>query len=259
MDVKSDNVRYWTQRAAGYAEINRSQLSGAHANAWAEAVCGPIFKAWNGREPHSLRILDIGCGPGIFSIILAQRGFDVTAVDYTPEMLDQARMSAEKRGLSVETVCADAEDLPFADGAFHAVVSRNLTWNLPHPAQAYRQWARVLAPGGIIVNFDANWYLHLADPIAQRAYEHDRELTARSGVAEACEIKGYEAMEEIARHVPLTSIPRPAWDEHVLGDLGLQVDVDAGIWESVWDQAERVNFASTPLFRIVATKMRQAG
>ncbi|SPZ01220.1 methyltransferase [Proteus mirabilis] len=55
------------------------------------------------------------------------------------------------------------QDLPFGDEQFDLVVSRNVTWNLKSPCEAYQEWFRVLKPGGSLINFDANWYLHLFD------------------------------------------------------------------------------------------------
>ena len=254
MSIEHDNKAYWNRRAESYAQLNREQLRGDHAHSWEHALLDPLYDALGHRDPEEAHVLDIGCGPGIFSVLLANEGFRVTAADYTPAMLEQARAATRHRRALVDVVCADAQDLPFADGTFHAVVSRNLTWNLPHPERAYREWERVLAPGGVIVNFDANWYHHLVFDDARHAYEHDRELTARSGAHDECEIAGFEAMEDIARQVPLTSTLRPSWDERVLGDLGLSVSVTPDVGKAVWNDEERVNFASTPLFRIVARK-----
>ena len=254
MSLKADNQAYWNRRAESYAQINYDQLHGSRAHSWEHALLDPLYAALGHADPEESHILDIGCGPGIFTVLLANEGFHVTAADYTPAMLEQARKATRHRRSLVEIACADAEDLPFADGSFQAVVSRNLTWNLPHPERAYAEWARVLAPGGIIVNFDANWYRHLVDEDARRSYEHDRELIARNGMRDECEIAGFEAMDEIARHVPLTAELRPAWDERVLGALGLSVDVTPDIGQRVWNAEERANFASTPLFRIVARK-----
>ena len=47
-----------------------------------------------------------------------------------------------------------------ADNTFDMIVSRNVTWNLEHPDRAYYEWMRVLKPGGVLLNFDANWYHH---------------------------------------------------------------------------------------------------
>jgi ubiquinone/menaquinone biosynthesis C-methylase UbiE len=254
LDIKHENIAYWNQRAESYSEINQEQLQNGRGIAWLAALEEPLEAAFPDKEPSDLRILDIGCGPGLFSILLAREGYRMTAADYTPNMLEEARENAAELVGRIAFVEADAENLPFEDGSFDAIVTRNVTWNLPHPCDAYTEWSRVLAPGGTIVNFDANWYHYLFDEAAERAYEEDRLRTQEAGLREECEIPGFEKMEVIAREVPLSPIDRPAWDTQYLRELGMDVEVDEDIWQRVWDEEEKVNFASTPLFRIVARK-----
>ena len=89
----------------------------------------------------------------------------MTAVDYTDAMLNEARLNAGEAAEHIHFHCMDAEKLGFADASFDVVVSRNLTWNLPHPERAYAEWARVLKPNGLLLNFDANWYRYLMTPL----------------------------------------------------------------------------------------------
>lgn len=254
VDLKTVNITYWNQRAEGYARINHDQFGSERRVEWLSALEEPLRAAFPELQPSEVRVLDVGCGPGLFSLLLALQGYRVTGADYTPNMLARARENTVKHGCSIDFVEADAEHLPFADEAFHAVVSRNLTWNLPHPREAYAEWARVLKPGGVLVNFDANWYRHLFYEDARQAYEADRMRTREAGIEEECEIAGFEDMEAIARQVPLSLEERPGWDVRVLRELGMRPEVDAGIWRRVWNDDEQVNFASTPLFRIVAKK-----
>ena len=85
-----------------------------------------------------MKILDIGTGPGFFAIILAQAGYQVTAVDYTEEMLKEARHNAGELAEKIQWLQMDAQNLDFPDQTFDAVVSRNLTWNLENPTRAYQ-------------------------------------------------------------------------------------------------------------------------
>ena len=256
MDIKRENIAYWNRRAESYSVINQEQLRNGRGSAWLAALAEPLQAAFPGKDPSELRILDIGCGPGLFSILLAGQGYHLTAADYTPNMLEEAHQNATAASVAdrIAFVEADAEALPFADCSFDALVSRNLTWNLPHPCDAYAEWTRVVKPGGIIVNFDANWYRHLFDEEAEEAYELDRQRTQEEGWREECEVPGYEKMEAIAREIPLSPVERPAWDRQFLGELGMDVDIDEDIWQRVWDAEEKTNFASTPQFRIVARK-----
>ena len=255
MSLREENISYWNQRAEGYAQINHDQFGNSRGAAWLAALEEPLLASFPDLQPGDVSVLDVGCGPGLFSILLALRGYRVTAVDYTPNMLERASALAASHGCHVKVVAADAEQLPFADESFNAVVSRNLTWNLPHPREAYAEWHRVLAPSGIIVNFDANWYLHLFDEQARLAYERDRARTREAGLTEECEIAGFEKMEAIAREVPLSPVERPRWDLDVLSDLNMSAHADTSIWQRVWNEEERINFASTPLFRITAAKL----
>ena len=78
-----------------------------------------------------------------------------------------------------------ADALDFEDGLFDVVVSRNVTWNLPEPERGYAEWARVLRPGGLIINFDANWYRYLIDDSAPAVLLHDDMFAELAAAAAA--------------------------------------------------------------------------
>ena len=69
-------------------------------------------------EEKALSCLDAGCGPGFFSILLAQEGHTVTAVDYSEEMLRRARDNFLEIGVEVSTLRGDVQSLPFQDESF---------------------------------------------------------------------------------------------------------------------------------------------
>ena len=255
--LKDENEAYWTNRASGYSEVNKDELRTQQKAVWTRELTEQIEAAFPGVAPENLRVLDMGCGPGFFSIILARAGYRVTAGDYTPAMLDEARANARNEGVKdvIRFARMDAEALEAANGTFDVVVSRNLTWNLPHPERAYAEWLRVLKPGGLLLNYDANWYAHLYDAELRRAYEADRQATQDAGIKDEYIGTDIDAMEDIARQMPLSPVERPAWDEGVLRELGAaQVEVDPQVWERVFSPEERVNYASTPMFRVKARK-----
>ena len=255
--LKDENEAYWTNRASGYSEVNKDELRTQQKAVWTCELTEQIEAAFPGVAPENLRVLDMGCGPGFFSIILARAGYRVTAADYTPAMLDEARANACNEGVeqAIDFCRMDAENLEVASDTFDVVVSRNLTWNLPHPERAYAEWLRVLKPGGLLLNYDANWYAHLYDAELRRAYEADRQATQDAGIKDEYVGTDIDAMEDIARQMPLSPVERPAWDEGVLRELGAaQVEVDPQVWERVFSPEERVNYASTPMFRVKARK-----
>lgn len=240
---------YWTGRAEGYSEVNQRELATGQDRVWFREIQKHLPKEQN------LKILDVGTGPGFFAILLARQGYDVTAVDYTEAMLCQAKKNAGALAERIHFYRMDAQKLDFPDGTFDVVISRNLTWNLEEPGKAYGEWMRVLREGGKLLNFDANWYHHLFDEEKRRAYEEDRKRVETLQMEDHYTCTDIDAMEDIARQIPMSRIMRPAWDMEVLkAYAGEQVQADEQVWERVWDQDEKVNYASTPMFLIHAVK-----
>ncbi len=253
--ILEENLEYWTGRASGYSEVNRLELSTDQRRKWKDCLHSEIARQFPDRAPAELRVLEVGTGPGFFAILLCELGYDVTAVDLTPAMLREAEENAGALANKIRFLEMNAEALDFAAGSFDVVVSRNLTWNLPHSGRAYAEWARVLKPGGLLLNFDANWYAYLFDESAQAGYDRDRANSAAQGVWDQNVGENFDVMEDIARRVPLSCIRRPAWDLEQLSALGLQCEADEQIWQSLWSEEEKLNFSSTPLFLIRAIKL----
>lgn len=249
-----ENIAYWTGRAPGYSQVNRSELSSGQRAVWRGVLDEQIGLRFPGRAPQTLSVLDVGTGPGFFAILLAEQGFRVTAVDYTDSMLRQARRNAGSLADGIDFLRMDAEDLAFPDGQFDLVLSRNVTWNLHDPQRAYREWTRVLRAGGLLLNFDANWYRYLYDECARSGHVRDRQNVTRARVDDDTAGTDVRAMEAIALQTPLSRQLRPEWDAEALARLGMDVRVHREIWQRVWTREEWVNNASTPLFMIAAVK-----
>lgn len=252
-ELLQEIASYWGTRAEGYSEVNEKELAGSQREAWLH-VLEEQFP-----EKEEMKILDIGTGPGFFPMILSEAGYTVTAVDYTEEMLEKAKENLgkyTKYGLERVTLQRmDAQNLEFADETFDVVISRNLTWNLEKPEQAYQEWMRVLKPGGVLLNFDANWYGYLYDEEKKEAYEADRKKVEEQQLDDHYLYTDIDRMENIARQVPLSAMERPAWDTKVLESLGVcSIQTDSEIWKRVWSEEERLNYASTPMFLVRAEK-----
>ncbi|MBC3900507.1 methyltransferase domain-containing protein [Acetobacterium malicum] len=242
---------YWDKRSEGYSEVNVAELNSYKMDVWKELI--------NRHKPavigRKLKVLDIGTGPGFFAITMASCGYDVTAVDYTDAMLHKAKRNAGHYQNQIKFMQMDAHQLSFEDNSFDLVITRNLTWNLERPDDAYQEWHRVLAPGGRMLNFDANWYLHLFDEEKRAEYFQDRINSEEEGVNDHYVHTDTTAMEEIAKNLPLSRTMRPQWDAAVLINSGFKkVLVEQEIGELVWDKEEQVNYASTPMFMIFAEK-----
>lgn len=96
------------------------------------------------------RILDLSTGTGWTSRLVARRGATVVGVDIAGELLDAARAEAAEQRLAIEYRLGDAENLPFADGEFDAVVSTYGVMFASRPDVAASELARVCRKGGRI-------------------------------------------------------------------------------------------------------------
>jgi SAM-dependent methyltransferase len=101
------------------------------------------------------QVLDVAAGNGNASLAAARRWCEVTSTDYVSSLLDAGRARAQAEGHEIRFQAADAENLPFADASFDAVVSTFGVMFTPNQEQAARELVRVCRPGGRIGL--ANW------------------------------------------------------------------------------------------------------
>ena len=243
--------QYWTRRAPSYTDVIQKNLTNGWDDVWADTLISHFPE----QELETVRVLDIGTGPGFYAIILAARGCMVTAVDYSEGMLAEAYSNAGELAEVIDFRRMDAQNLDFDDNSFDVIVSRNLTWNLENPVRAYGEWKRVLRPGGRIINFDANWYAYLFSDEKRNAFAIDRINTLRSGVPDHNAYEEGAVMESISKTLPMGSLLRPQWDMVTLLDLGFsKVSADTSICDILWSDEEKINNASTPGFLICAEK-----
>ncbi|MGI9394239.1 MAG: class I SAM-dependent methyltransferase [Boseongicola sp.] len=135
----------------GYAVFAEREKSG-----WADADIsenyitgfGPVVDAAGEAHPNSVvecnDVLDLCCGQGTLTARLLEAGHKVTGLDFSTTMLDHARQNANGATL----VEGDAQDLPFDDGTFDAVVCNFGMMHIPDQPAALSEARRVLKPGG---------------------------------------------------------------------------------------------------------------
>lgn len=240
---------YWTKRSESYSDVVRYEMSHENESNWFAVIEEQIPK------DKALKVLDIGTGPGFFAVGFASRGYQVTAVDYTQAMLEEAKKNAGELASKITFLKMDAHKLEFADNSFDVIVSRNLTWNLERPQDAYKEWHRVLKPHGILLNFDAGWYSYLYNAQDKQMWEETQEEVQKQGVFD---FNGYEEahlMEKISKQLLMSRCKRPQVDVDMLLQAEFEhIYLDTKVWERVWDSVEKVNFAATPMFMIRASK-----
>ncbi|HKO42739.1 MAG TPA: methyltransferase domain-containing protein [Pyrinomonadaceae bacterium] len=101
------------------------------------------------------RVLDVACGSGNLAVPAAQKGADVTGVDIATNLVAQARERAKSEGLSIQFDEGDAEQLPYEDKSFDAVVTMFGAMFAPRPELVASELIRVCKPSGRIAM--ANW------------------------------------------------------------------------------------------------------
>jgi ubiquinone/menaquinone biosynthesis C-methylase UbiE len=197
-----------------------------------------------GQEP--LRVLDLGTGTGYFAFLFAAEGHEAVGIDLTESMIEKAKETAALLDLKAEFHVMDAEEPDFEDESFDVLVTRNLTWTLPHLASAYHEWYHLLKPGGVLINFDADYanYAELNDP------DNLPENHAHKNIPRDMS----EENDEITMEVAAYQQPRPQWDVQLLLRAGFeQVHVDNGIWKRIYAEIDEF-YNPTPIFTLVAYK-----
>ena len=111
----------------------------------------PLVRKWCHVNPDS-RVLDIGCGTGYFTRLLAKEGAQVTGLDMEQPFIEYAVRQNEKDDLNVSYVQGDALDLPFEEASFDVVASHAFLTMIPDPEKAVSEMLRVLRPGGLLAS-----------------------------------------------------------------------------------------------------------
>ena len=246
---------YWNHRYSGYSKVNQKELEGIQRERWKKQFERLLPANKN------LKVLDIGTGPGFFTIILEELGYtNIMGIDVSEKMLEVAKENIQKYGKKnsrIQLIQMDAQKLEFKPERFDIIVSRNLTWNLEKPQQAYSEWLRVLKPNGALFIFDANWYAFLKNESLAKEFEAKRQQAIEEKLEDYWQGEGVdeEKMDWIVQQLPLTYQLRPQWDmEYFSTQEGISVETEENFGDLVWDYEEQLNYGATPMFCIKVVK-----
>ena len=146
-----DDIRGWDAEAATFDEAADHGLRDDAVRAvWRDLLLGVL-------PPAPARIADLGCGTGTLSLLLADEGYAVDGIDFSPEMVRRAVAKAGGRD-DVRFLEADAAAPPLAPGSYDVVLCRHVLWAMPDPTAALRTWLGLLAPGGRLVLVEGRWF-----------------------------------------------------------------------------------------------------
>ncbi|MBN1992815.1 MAG: methyltransferase domain-containing protein [Anaerolineae bacterium] len=162
----------------GYSNQETARLAD-QANTLAELL------HYDTHYPAGSTVLEVGCGVGAQTVILAQNSPEalITAIDISPDSLNQARATVNRRKLNNVTFKkANIFDLPFADNGFDHIFVCFVLEHLAEPVEALARLKRVLKPGGSITVIEGDhgsYYSHPASAEASRAVQCLIDLQAR--------------------------------------------------------------------------------
>jgi ubiquinone/menaquinone biosynthesis C-methylase UbiE len=198
----------FTQQAESYAKLTGISR-GATPSPFLDAI----------RPSATDRALDVACGAGRFTLMLARLAHHVTGIDLTAAMLDQARTLQTQEGITnVDWRLGDILPLPFPDAQFSLVVSQAAFHHLADPGAVLAEMARVCSRGGRIAVNDLspapgkskafNEVEKLRDPSHVRAFppEELRALGRRFGLEEMA-VSSYYVSRIPLEAVLATSFP----------------------------------------------------
>jgi SAM-dependent methyltransferase len=168
----------------------------------ARAAWSALLASWV--PPAASDVLDLGCGTGTLSLLLAERGHRVTSADLSAAMAAAARAKLlTSAGFGARVLVADAGDPPLRAGSFDAILARHLLWTLPDPHAALRRWVGLLRPGGRLVLVEGRW----GTPGEARAYAPGAESLPWLGGVGAAALTA--ALRPLVAEVTTQPLPDP--------------------------------------------------
>lgn len=203
MNISERIESYWDTRSDAFNELRLRELKSPNAIAWHGLLAKHV------PLDRPLRILDVGTGTGFFTFLLCRHGHTVTGIDMSHQMVQNARRNAANFHSTATFEKMDATKLQYEDETFDAILSRNLTWTLPDPKAAYKEWLRVLKPKGVILNFDSDY--------------GKTQFTRNEGRVHAqIDTTLLDKCTAIKDSLAISQETRPAWDIAVFKELGAQ-------------------------------------
>ena len=197
---KRDRVRAVFDSVAERYDLMNDLMSAGLHRAWKNALI-----TWL-RPRTGMQLIDVAGGTGDIAFRFLSKvgrgGPAVKIADINRDMLSVGRARAARRGLEtdVDLICADAEQLPFADASADAVTVAFGVRNMTDKAAALAEMRRVLRPGGRFLCLE---FSRLALPGLEKAYNaYSLKLLPRLGRAVAGDHDAYRYLAESIRTFP---------------------------------------------------------
>ena len=255
-DAQERINRTWSVLSDNFSSYVVDELNTDRPEEWLRVI------ERNAPPVRPLRVLDAGCGPGFFSILLSRAGHNVTGIDGSAGMLRHARQNARTFGANPELIQGDFGKLTYPDNTFDLIVCRNVTHIIREHLKVYGEWYHVLKPGGVLLIFDANWHLpYHPGPIRDEAIRREKEVLKKYGRGYTYD-GSYEYIDSALdpeNYRVFGTATRPDFDYGVLRQLPfVNISFERDVTEKLWSEKEKLAYAATPLFMLRAEKPWEA-
>jgi ubiquinone/menaquinone biosynthesis C-methylase UbiE len=108
-----------------------------------------------------LTALDVGCGTGSISLLLASMGYRVTGVDFSPMMIEIARRKSSDASQAIAFHVMDASNIELPNNDFDALLCRHLLWTIPEPQKVLERWSNLLKPTSHMILIEGFWHTNV--------------------------------------------------------------------------------------------------
>lgn len=151
MDDLGDRIASWDAQAAAFDEpVDHGLSDPAVRETWLRLMLSAL-------PPAPARVADLGCGTGTLTLLLAEAGYAVDGIDFSPAMVARARAKLAGVPGGATVAEGDAAEPRLAKASYDVVFSRHVLWAMPDPATALGRWTELLRPGGRVVLVEGRW------------------------------------------------------------------------------------------------------
>lgn len=188
LDPQRNITAYWDRRGSSYdAQPGHGLRTQTERDAWHNALRALL-------PPAPADVVDVGCGTGFLSLLLAELGHRVAGFDLAEGMLAEARTKASGLATPPRFEIGDAVDPPVPPSSVDVLASRHVLWTLRDLGGAAARWRQALRPGGRVVAIDGLWW---ADRSVEAMAQPDPESWQARMMA--------YYTDEVKQHLPLMS------------------------------------------------------
>lgn len=237
MSMQERINNYWSKRAEEFSQFRLLDLAGPQRHVWSQLIKENLPK-----RDGKIKALDTGTGAGFYAFILADLGCETVGIDYSQDMIDQANANAAMlKYPPIEFRQMDAQSMDYRDETFDFIISRNVTWTVPEPEKVYEEWFRLLTPGGVIINIDANYGYVFKKADESGWTEKQNENWGKDGLNWiGTRPDMVRERNDIAKQLSIAAEVRPQWDLNLMLNLGFsEVGVTTNIMGKLFPEIGR--------------------